>query len=337
MSSTIPIAIIDATLREGVQAPDVRFGVDGTVEIARGLVAAGVDMIEVGHPCASELERARTVAVTRAGLGRPVLAHARAVVRDVDAVADAGADWVGVFLGVNETTRRARVPMAEVEELLARIDAAVRRAKRRGLSVRYTVEDASRTGDAELVAAFRRALDAGADRLCFADSVGALEPAAVGRKVAAVRAAFPATPIEVHLHNDRGLALANALAAVDAGADWVSTSVLGIGERCGITDTCTLIANLAHRGQRELPPAGTLPAIATTVARLAGIPFPLRNPVVGLHAFTHTARLHVLAMARDPGAYAWMSPDSLGRENVLAPRTPIPGGPARPEKRKKGQ
>lgn len=319
-----PVAIIDATLREGVQAPDVRFSPEESREIARGLAAAEVDMIEVGHPCASDLERARVVAVTEARLGRPVLAHARAVPRDVEAVADTGADWVGIFLGVNATTRRARVPEAAVEELLARVDAAVRRAKTLGLGVRYTVEDASRTDDADLVAAFARALDAGADRLCFADSVGALEPAAVAHRVGAVRAAFPAVPLEVHLHNDRGLALANALAAVDAGADWISASVLGIGERCGITDTCTVIANLAHRELRALPPAGTLPAVAATVARFAGIPFPLRNPVVGLHAFTHTARLHVLAMARDPGAYAWMAPERLGREHVLAPRAAPP-------------
>ncbi|PKN58009.1 MAG: homocitrate synthase [Deltaproteobacteria bacterium HGW-Deltaproteobacteria-14] len=313
------VAIIDATLREGRQAPEVTLDAAASLEVARGLAASGVDMIEVGHPSASPAERERVRAVVDAGLGPPVLAHARATARDVEAVADAGADWVGVFLGVNETTRRARVPAAAIEELLARIDAAVRRAKELGLGVRYTVEDASRTTDAELVAAYRRAVDAGADRLCFADSVGALEPSVVASRVAAVRAAFPALPLEVHLHNDRGLALANALAAVDAGASWVSASVLGLGERCGITDTCALMANLAHRGQRVLPPPGTLPALAATVARLAGIPHPRRAPVIGLHAFTHTARLHVLAVARDPNAYAWMPPEALGRVHATAP------------------
>lgn len=313
------IAIIDATLREGRQAPDVTLDAAASLEIARELAAAGVDMIEVGHPNASAAERERVRAVAGAGLGLPVLAHARANPRDVEAVADAGADWVGVFLGVNEITRRARVPAADIDELLARIDGAVRRAKELGLAVRYTVEDASRTSEAELVAAYGRALDAGADRLCFADSVGALEPSAVARRVTVVRDAFPEVPLEVHLHNDRGLALANALAAVDAGASWVSASVLGLGERCGITETCALIANLAHRGQRALPRPGTLPALAATVARLAGIPHPRRAPVIGLHAFTHTARLHVLAVARDPNAYAWLPPEALGRVHTTAP------------------
>jgi len=319
------VAVIDATLREGVQAPDVRLDPAASAEIARLLHAAGVDMIEVGHPCASEAERARVRAVTALGLPVPVLAHARAVPGDVEAVADAGASWVGVFLGVNATTRKARVPEADVPALLARVDAAVRRAKALGLRVRYTVEDASRTTDDELVLAYARAVDAGADRLCFADSVGALEPAAVAHRVAAIRAAFPALPLEVHLHNDRGLALANALAAVDAGADWVSASVLGLGERCGITETCALVANLAHRAQRTLPPAGTLPALAAAVARLAGVPHPRRAPVIGLHAFTHTARLHVLAVARDPSAYAWLPPESLGRAHATADRqAPLP-------------
>ena len=318
------VALIDATLREGVQAPDVRLDAPASVEIARGLAAAGVDMIEVGHPCASPAERARVRAVVDLGLGLPVLAHARAVPGDVEAVADCGAPWVGIFLGVNATTRKARVPEADVEALLAKVHAAVGRAKRVGLSVRYTVEDASRTSDAELVQAYVRARDAGADRLCFADSVGALEPAHVARRVAAIRAAFPEIPLEVHLHNDRGLALANALAAVDAGADWVSTSVLGLGERCGITETCALIANLAHRGQRPLPPPGTLPALAASVARLAAIPHPRRAPVIGLYAFTHTARLHVLAAARDSQAYAWMPPEQLGRVQATATRATAP-------------
>ncbi len=316
------IQIIDATLREGVQAPDVTLDAAASVAIARALVDAGVDMIEVGHPSASESELERVRAVASAGLPCPVLAHARATPADVEAVAEAGADWVGIFLGVNEITRRARLPsVPDTESLIDLAAEAIAHAKRLGLKVRYTCEDTSRTDQADVERTYRRALDAGADRLCFADSVGLLQPLEVNFRVAAVRNAFSDAPLEVHLHDDRGLALANALAAADGGADWVSTSVLGLGERCGITETCALIANLTHRGQRTLPPAGALPALAARVSELSGIPTPRRAPVIGAHAFTHTARLHVRAVARDPSAYAWTDPGPLGRETAVAPRS----------------
>jgi len=328
------VSIIDATLREGAQAPGVRFSSEDSVAIAEALVACGVEMIEVGHPSASQLERARVSAVAASGLGRPVLAHARARPADVEAVADCGADWVGIFLGVNEMTRRVRLGSTqEASALLEMVDRAIARAKSLGLRVRYTVEDASRTAVAQLLRACARAIDAGADRICFADSVGTLEPTEVASMVAHLRETFAAEAIEVHLHDDRGLALASALAAVDAGAGWISASVNGVGERCGITETCALIANLHARGARALPPAGTLPRVADLVDRATGIPRSRLAPVVGEHAFTHTAPLHIRAVERDEEAYSWLSPSRLGRQTRIASRaTGLPNTDAAKER-----
>jgi 2-isopropylmalate synthase len=314
-----PVRLIDATLREGAQAPGVAFDADASRAIATALARLGVDAVECGHPAKSETERARVRAVVDLGLPVPVLAHARAHARDIDAVKESGASWVGLFLGVNETSRRHRIPGRTLEELLAAIAEGVRYARAAGLAVRFTVEDASRTPLDELAAAYRVAAEAGAGRLCVADTVGVLDPPGAAALVAAVGGAFPGLPLEVHLHDDRGLALANALAAAEAGAQWVSCSVNGVGERCGIVDTALLLANLQFRAERTLADPALLQETSRLVARETGLAVHALHPVTGAHAFTHRARLHVLAMQRDPASYSWTDPAALGRAPTLAP------------------
>ncbi len=313
------VRIIDATLREGMQAPGVAFDAEASCRVAALLARAGVDAVECGHPAKSPAEQARVRAVASAGWAVPVLTHARAHPRDIDEAKASGAAWVGLFLGVNETSRRSRVPGRTLRELLAVIADAVARAKDAGLRVRFTCEDASRTPTAERLAAYRAAIDAGADRICFADTVGVLEPPGAASAVAEIVREFPALPVEVHLHDDRGLAVANALAAVDAGATWVSSSMNGLGERCGIVDTAVLLANLHARGLRPLAEPGILQEASRVVAEAAGVPLSPQHPVTGRHAFTHRARLHVLAMAADKAAYSWIAPEAVGREAAMVP------------------
>ncbi|MCA8951163.1 MAG: 2-isopropylmalate synthase, partial [Planctomycetes bacterium] len=267
-------------------------------------------------PRRSKAEARRVAAVAK--LGVPVLAHARARREDIDAVHASGASQVGIFLGINEISRAVRVPGASTDALLAMITDAVSHAHRLGLVVRFTVEDASRTPRDELLLAYETARRAGADRLCFADTVGILGSREIEDVVADLVRHFPGLPVEVHLHDDRGLAMANALAAIDAGATWVSTSVNGLGERCGITDLATLLANLEHLGIRELEDGAAVQRLSRLVAAHARAPVDARRPVVGRHAFTHTARLHALAEARDEMAYSWIRPYRVGRETVIA-------------------
>jgi 2-isopropylmalate synthase len=307
-----PIRIVDSTLREGGQASGVQWTPESSVAIARALAALGVDAIECGHPAVGEAERARIRAVLEAALPPPVLCHARALESDIDFVAEVGAPWVGLFLGLNDLSRIARI-RKDLPDLVRQIGRTVAYAKSRGLAVRFTLEDASRTGDDERAAAYDAAAAGGADRLGYADTAGVAEPAEVARGVDAIRRAHPALPVEVHLHDDRGLALASALAAVDAGATWISSSMNGLGERCGIVDTAAVLVNLAVRGQRLWPVGEALQAAADLVDSLSGSPRDARRPVTGAHAFTHVAKLHVRAMERDPRAYAWIPAERVGR------------------------
>ena len=314
--------LIDATLREGFQTPAGSvFNADDVKRIAAGIAAGGAEMIEVGHPSISNDAMRNTRSVVSLGLGVPVMAHARSTRPDILAVKESKADWVGIFIGVNEISRTARLVGRDFEELMGIIVDSVSYAKTLGLSVRFTVEDGSRTEWDEMKQAFEKAAGAGADRLCLADSVGVMEPGSAAEAVSRIKKGFHGVELEVHLHDDRGLATANALASVDAGADWVSVCVNGIGERCGITDHTVLAMNLSFRGQRKLGKgqAKALADVSVDVAQCSGQGIPKSRPVLGEYAFTHSARLHVLAVERDNRSYEWIDPGLVGREHETLP------------------
>ncbi|HEX6660086.1 MAG TPA: LeuA family protein [Ilumatobacter sp.] len=317
----MPVHVIDTTLREGLQAPGVSLTAEASAEIASSLVALGVDMIECGHPAVGAEELARVRAVTSVAGPVPVLAHARARRDDIDAVSSSGASWVGLFLGVNERACTTRVRLTEPAADV--ITDVVGYAKGIGLGVRFTVEDASRTQVTELVAAYRAAVDAGVDRICFADTVGVLLPWEVNEAIRRLCEELGAVTIEGHFHDDRGMSAANALSAVRAGAEWISSSVNGIGERCGITDTVTLLANAHHEGWRPRPPAPVLQSVSRLVQAHTRLPVHRWRPIVGQSAFTHTARLHRKAVGVDEMAYSWTAPEALARTTTLAPASPL--------------
>lgn len=326
--SSRTIRIVDATLREGMQAAGGTFSMEQSVDVARGLVECGVDTIECGHPAIGHTEQLRVAAVVEAVGGQtPVLAHARAVAEDIDAVAKTGATWVGIFLGVNGISLDNRMPGRSQEELYEKIESSISHARSLGLRVRFTVEDSSRTEPELLAEAYGRALRAGAERICVADTVGLLEPSATAELIGTLKRHEPEVDIEVHLHDDRGLALANALAAIDAGVDWVSTSVNGLGERAGIVDLGALLANLDYRKSRPLPDGRKLRDLSRRVGAYARSAPDDRRPVVGRNVFRHVSKLHVRAVERAPETYEWLPAEQFGAQRTLGPDR-LPKNPA---------
>jgi 2-isopropylmalate synthase len=302
--------VIDATLREGVQAPGVRFGSSESIEIASALCDLGVEMIECGHPLIGPGELERVQRVVGVCKNVPVLAHARARPEDVDAVKATGASWVGIFFRASGIAPSNHIDPRDHHVVISK---AISHAKRAGLRIRFTAEDSSRTAPGDLVSAFRAALNAGADRLCFADTVGILNPWQAEEVIRELKAEFPDAEFEAHFHDDRGFAEANALAALRAGVTWISSSINGLGERCGVTDTITLFANLHAEGLREIPDGRFLQRASKLVRAHSRMQPDSRRPVMGQHAFTHTAKLHRQAAEQDPRAYIWMDPERLGR------------------------
>ena len=318
------IKIIDATLREGMQAPGVYLDAEQNIEIALMLFELGVETIECGHPAVSRNETARIRAVRDALKGKEgtnVLCHSRANEKDIDAVASLGVEWIGIFMGLNHISLSARLSNWSREQALLCVENSVTFAVSSGLKVRFTIEDASRTDVNEAIEAYRIALSVGASRICFADTVGLLSPAQTTKWILALRFEFPNVPIEVHFHDDRGLAIANTLAALEAGATWVATSVNGLGERCGIVDLMALLANLEYMGIRKIHNPDLIQHLSRKVSAYSRSLIDDRRPVTGRNAFVHTSKLHQRAQCGDHKAYEWLPPERVGRAHMLANRS----------------
>ncbi len=309
--------IVDATLREGMQTVAGTFSLEHSVDIATSLAATGVvDVIECGHPRISQAESDRVAAVVNAAGEIPVLTHARMRREDIEAAVKTGASWVGIFIGVNEISMRCRTGWP-LEEAPGQIREGLRIATDLGLRTRFTVEDATRTEWECIEMALDVAVDAGADRLCLSDSVGCAEPRQVAGLFERARARWRDAELEGHFHDDRGLAMANSLAATDAGATHISTSVNSLGERAGITDLSAFVVNQHLRSEAALPAAGMLQDLSRRVGAYARSVPDARRPVVGRDVFTHASRLHTLAVSKDAASYEVITPKALGRERRL--------------------
>ncbi len=306
-----PIQLLDSTLREGEQAAGVRFTLEQKLILARRLDAFGVDFIEAGHPVVSAGIREAVEEVQALGLRAHVLAHARAARADVDAAAACGVPWVGIFCGVNDYTLSCKLRITKAEALERIVD-AVAYAKSLGLRVRYSCEDASRTALPELLEAYRVAVASGADRISVVDTVGVLTPTGTVALVARVRAACP-VPVHLHCHNDLGMAVANAVSGLEAGATVVDVTINGLGERSGIPPLAEVCAALKTLYGAPNPwRMEQLAALSRLVARYTGIPVGRHRPIVGRCAFTHKAGLHSAAVLRDPASYEPLDPSSVG-------------------------
>jgi 2-isopropylmalate synthase len=320
------LRILDSTLREGEQTPGVCFDPHIKMAIAELLAAVGVDIIEAGHPMVTEEIHQAVRAIARRGLAPLVGAHARSLERDVEMALECGVGFLGIFYCVSEERLADRA--TDLDEAIARITAVIRMAKARkpSLVVRYTPEDAVRSPFANVLAAAAAACDAGADVISIADTTGFMIPGtdrSLHDYVQRLRAGLAErgfTPeIAVHCHNDRGLALANALEAIRAGAAIVDASVLGLGERAGIVDLGTLLTVLASDfGYRDRWRLERLPELYRLVSQYARVPVPVNLPVTGKNAFTHCAGVHTQAAIRNPLHYQSLDPALVGRAPEIA-------------------
>ena len=310
--------VIDSTLREGMQSESGTFSLDQSVEIAKLLSSSGVvDTIECGHPQISEKEQKRVAAVVKASAGIPVLTHARLRRSDIEQAASTGAEWVGVFLGVNNLSAKYRTGLLSYSETIRQIETVLPVAQKLGLKVRFTIEDATRTQWEQIKTAVDAALGFGASRICFADSVGIAEPAQIATLFRTFKDYWPEVETEAHFHDDRGLAMANALAAVDSGVDYISTSVNSLGERAGITDLATFVVNQHLRTGKELPSPGALAELSRRVGAYSRSFPDDRRPIVGNNIFRHSSRLHMRAVEAKPETYEFINPELLGLKRKL--------------------
>ncbi|MGH2379126.1 MAG: 2-isopropylmalate synthase [Candidatus Limnocylindria bacterium] len=316
------IAVFDTTLRDGEQAPGASLAPKQKLEVAGALADLGVDVIEAGFPAASEGEAEAVREIAATVRGPAVAALMRVVDGDVDtsarALAPAREPVMHVFVATSDIHLRGQLRMTR-EECLERIDRAVRRARQHADRVLFSAMDATRTDIAFLLQAFDVAAAAGADTVNVPDTVGYSQPgefATLVRSVRAALAAYPSVRIDVHCHNDLGLATANTLAAVEAGADQIQVTVNGIGERGGNASLEETV--MALRCRRDWYDAdtgvraeGLVPA-SRLVSQATGIPVQPNKAVVGANAFAHASGIHQDGVLKDPRTYEIMTPESVG-------------------------
>ncbi len=312
------LRLLDTTLREGEQFADAHFSASQRKELALALDAFGVDELEVTSPAVSPGAAREVREIIALGLRARVRVHLRCHPADIELALDAGATGLNLFLGTSPTLAGSSLREPWSQQRL-RIREAVRLAATSGAFVRFSAEDAFRTPRRRLLAAFDVAVESGARRLGVPDTVGIATPAMVGTLVRALRRRYPSLSLEFHGHNDTGCAVANALAAWDAGADCLDVTVLGIGERVGITSLGALLARLytldplaVARYQLQL-----LPALDARVAELTRMPVPFNQPLTAAHAFTHVAGVHSNAVLRSPATYEAIDPAVVGRHRSI--------------------
>jgi 2-isopropylmalate synthase len=304
------VEILDSTLREGEQTPGVKFSVEQKLDIALMLDEFGVDFIEAGHPVVGGEVMEAVKGIVAQKLDAGILAHSRAMREDVDAAVASDAEWVGIFMGVNELSLAHKYNLTLAGAMERLVD-SIEHAKSHGLKIRYTAEDATRTEWTVLLNAYKTALETGADRISVADTVGVMTPTKMKELVGKL-GEFIDAPLHVHCHNDFGLAVANALAAYEAGAQVIDTTVNGLGERSGIPPLHKLCVVLKHMYGVDGWKLKMLPEISRKVAEYSGVVLDPRMPLVGEHAFTHTADLHVKAVRREPRCYEPINPEVVG-------------------------
>jgi len=286
------------------------------VRIAKALSDIGVRMIEVGDPnVAPDIKSSikRIIRMKKDGeIESEIVVHCRALRQDVENAASLEPDRVAIFHGVSDVHLKYKHRKTREEALQAMAE-MVSFARSHGVAVRFTAEDASRADLEYLIAVVRAARDAGASRVSIADTIGVFTPDRAREVFARVKEAVPDVGLDIHAHNDLGLAIANSLAAVEGGADVVHTTVNGLGERAGITPLQVFAAAYYYLTGVKLVRLEKLPEITALVEAATGITLMPNFPVVGENAFTHKAGVHQAGVLASPETYEPFPPEVVGR------------------------
>jgi homocitrate synthase len=318
--------IIDSTLREGEQFARGNFSRDDKLEIAKALDAFGVEFIEVTTPVASPESRATAEMLVGAGLKAKIITHTRCHMDDARAAIETGVAGLDLLFGTSSYLREFSHGKS-IRQIIETAREVIEYVKGHGVQVRFSAEDTFRSEEADLLEIYRAVDSLGVNRVGLADTVGVATPRQVFTLTAEVRRNV-ACDIEFHGHNDTGCAVANAYEFLEAGGTHVDTTILGIGERNGITPLGGFLARMF-----TVDPEGLmlkyrlemLPELDRMIARMTGLPVPWNNYLTGEFAYNHKAGMHLKAIYLNPGAYEAIPPEVFGVGRTLQIGSKITG------------
>ena len=313
------VFIWDETLRDGEQTPGVALTIDEKIEIAKKLDEVGAAIVAVGFPAVSNEEKKGVAAVAKEGLNRAsVAAPARAVITDVEACIEAGVQEVPIFIATSDFRLKYQLRMTR-EEMLERLTKCIEFGKEHGLIIDYIAEDATRSNMEFLCQAYRTAIDAGADKICIADTVGFVRPEVMRHIIREVKGHLWSkskykVPMSVHCHDDFGLATANTLAAIEEGVTYPQVCVNAFGERAGNAAFEEVVMALEELyGIDTGVETERLYSLSKLVERHFVVPLPLHKAISGDNAFTHSSGIHSHGQLTHSMTYEPINPILVGR------------------------
>lgn len=291
---------------------------ENKLRIAQRLDELGVDVIEAGFAAVSEGEFEAVSLIAKQGLQAEICSASRGVKSDIDAVAKAKANSIHLIIPTSDLHITVKLRKTK-EEVLSITEESVRHAKKQGLIVELSAEDATRSNMDFLKKVFQTGIAAGADRVVACDTVGILTPELSYDFFLDLRKTL-SVPISVHCHNDFGMAVANSIAALRAGANQGHVTINGLGERAGNASLEELVVSLKALYNIDLPiKYELLFSTSQLVSRLTGIPVQPNKAIVGENAFTHESGIHTQGLLANPLTYEAITPEMVGSIRRLSP------------------
>jgi 2-isopropylmalate synthase len=309
------IRVLDSTLREGEQHPGVSFSIKQRIQIAWMLDYFGVDQIEIS-PIVSPDHKEATKTIIKQGLRADIVSHGRALTEDIDISLSCDAKWVAAYLGISDIHLKDKLRITK-EQALERAVKTVSYAKDHGLKIRFTVEDGSRAEPEFLLKICKAIQEVGVDRISLPDTVGIMRPIGMYNFVKSIHSEID-TPLDVHVHNDIGFALANAFSACEAGVDQIHTTIDGIGERTGIPSLAEVAVALTYlyKSPNDFR-LDMLADLSRLIEQYTTIKPYDSKPIVGTSAYKHKAGTHLAAILKNPAAYEPIPPRVVGNHRTI--------------------
>ncbi|KAJ1926281.1 homocitrate synthase lys21 [Tieghemiomyces parasiticus] len=319
LSRVSNFSIIESTLREGEQFANAFFDTAKKIEIAKALDDFGVEYLELTSPAASEQSRQDCIAIANLGLKAKILTHTRCHMDDARIAVETGVDGLDVVIGTSSLLREFSHGK-DMEYITKQATEVINFIKSKGLEVRFSTEDSFRSDLVDLLSIYKAVDKLGVNRVGIADTVGCATPNQVYELVRTLRGVV-SCDIECHFHNDTGCAIANAHAALEAGATHIDTSILGIGERNGITPLGGLAARM-YASDREYVMGKyklhKLRDLENLIADAVEVQVPFNNYITGYCAFTHKAGIHAKAILNNPSTYEILKPEDFGMTRYVS-------------------